>query len=319
MIADAHGVVVATTHQALREALSEAGALTAGSVADVEEVTASGAAFAVLASQEFPGLDPDRVAAWVARGLPVLLWVEKDPPPSWTRGSVAAQTVSGEIADEDVNRWIASAAVADELAPGARVHGVLGLGQPVTELVLRWSGRFGQKRGPGLLVDADWSGGGLTEALAAHVWGRVWDFGSAHAVPVSGGQLLPAPPPWVVGGDERGAGAGEEVASGMPWVMVDLGGDFRKPSALMWISRLDVVVVDGSGRHPTRVRETLQAIRALNREAVLGYRGDEAVGVSDAVRLGALWPRMPQPPEKGSPRAGRLGRTLVEHIREVFK
>jgi hypothetical protein len=319
MIGDARGIVVATTHQALRQALLEAGALVAPSVAEVEGAITSGAAVAILASQEFPGLDPERVEAWAVQGLPVLLWIEQDPPPSWARTSAVAETVVGEIADEDINRWMASIALADDLAPEARIHGILGLGRPVAELAWQWSARLGQRRGPGLLVDADWSGGGLTEMLAAHVWGRVWDFGGGHPLPLSAGQLLPAPPPWAIGGDERGTVGEGDLISTVPWAVVDLGGDFRRQPALSWIARLDVVVIDGYGHAPLRVRETLLSIRSLNPGAVLGYRGDDAVGLPEVVKLGELWPRMPQASSKTLPRRRRLGRVLLARIRGALK
>lgn len=314
MIEDARGIVVATTHEALGDAMETAGATRAGSIGTVSEAVYSGAATGVLASQEFPGLTPTVVRGWGSEGVPVLLWLEGSPPPSWQGVAPGVEEVAGEIADEDINAWLRGTRDGPDFTEGAHRLGVLGLGLPVSELAALWATRLSRIRGPGLVVDADWSGAALTERLAPHVWTRIWDYRAGRTLPIATGHLMPAPPPWEGPADE---GFSPDVPVGAPrttsWMLVDLGSDFRRRPGLMWIPRLEALALDASNTSADRVRETVRALRSLHPALILGCRGLERGRVDSVASLGKSWPRENRATSAG-PRGSGVLQSLVARM-----
>ena len=314
MIEDARGVMVATTHAALRMALKELGAECCDAVGPIDAAVETGAAAGVVASQDFPGLNPDVVRRWAGHGVPVLVWLEADPPPAWRNAIPGVEVVAGEIDDADIRRWIHASKGSSDFGRDARLLGVLGMGRPVATVAAVWANQLAGSRGPGLLVDADWSGGGLTEALAGHVWGRVWDYTSLRPVAVPSGQLAPAPPPWETGFAGGMDGVVDEVGRRSAWILVDLGSDFRRNPALVWVPRLDVIAMDAADHRPTRIRETVSVLRTLNPGATLGCRGVGRTGLDGVVGLGEEWPRAHV---RSHPRRSRPGRAVTAFLTRI--
>lgn len=294
-------LLVATCHPALLQALTEAGAVAAGSVVEVDRYLTESEPLGLLVAQDLPGLSPDAVRRWAAeRPGRVALWLEPDPPPAWRDLDAAVVRWYGELDEATLADWVAALGDLPAFEAGWRIGGLLGMrgGLGTTTRALLWARKLYALHGPGLLVDADWDCPGLTAAVSPGVWLRGSSATFATASPTlvrcRGGWLVPAPAPWNLAPPDVAREDVERLTDAHPgWAVVDLGRDPRRPVAARWLARCDHLVVVAPENDGERLTRTLALLRELNPAARIGVataaRGWRRT-LPEAIVLPVDWP-----------------------------
>lgn len=291
MLRGAAGIVVGTSHEELAHAIVEAGGQWITSAAGVANAVEWGGIRGILVSQEMPGLTPDDVKRWAARGIAVAVWLEDAPPPAWRVVETAVTVWRGDLTEDRLQRWVHGIAVVPPFGQESRLLGVLGVGGDSTRVVLAWSHWMRRERRGGLLVDADWREARLTERLASHIWERGWDYSRLSSVGARPIPLVPAPPPWDAWPREPDSKAVVTLMEHVDgWLLVDLGRDFRQAPAPQWLNRLEALVLVAETATAHRLHETLAAVRDLNRTVTVGLVGSRPDPALPIRYLGSRWP-----------------------------
>lgn len=299
-------LVVGTRHQELSQAAREWGANVLASLAAVEAALEQEEPQGILVSQDLPGLSPERVEAW-NQEYPgrVGLWLEERVPPGWATLPEAVTVWTGEIQDAELMRWVQHLS-----QPGSRWGDAARVGvvmAPVPEqraipLATRWARRLLVVRGPGLLVDGDWDGAGLTESMAPECWTRPW-LGEPALVRKRTGWILPAPPPWEMGPREMSRERAVRLTQegGYAWILVHVGSDLRRPLNARWVALADHLVLAHEGDPELRLEKVAAMARELSSGLDIALYGVRKPWPRvDLHRLPRSWPDL-TPEENGSP------------------
>jgi hypothetical protein len=310
---NAERVLVATIHPDLAVTLAAAGAEVVGSAAEVEARLAAGEPRALLVSQDLPGVTPERIRTWARdRGDRVAVWLEDAPPPAWRTVMDTVTAWYGDLSAREVAAWLDAHPAMDGFGLAAAVHLVLetpaGVRGP--DAVRRWAESLAARHGPGLVVDADWSGGALTERLLPDVWERRKDARSLAPIRWRLGWFAPAPPPWdVLPADPTREHLHTVQSLNAPWTVVYLGGDLRDPLALRWLSAAaDLLWIPSPHAARVRLSETADLIQSLAPAVTVAVSAPHRV--AHTVAVAADWP-VQSPPRRGGksrPVARLIGR-----------
>lgn len=312
-------VVVGTRHQELSQAAREWGATVLSSLVAVEAALEEEEPLGILVSQDLPGLSPERVEDW-NREYPgrIGLWLEERVPPGWSALSPGVTVWTGDIQDAEIMQWVQNLSAPRSQWGDAAHVGVVMAAAPERKAMLltcRWARRLSATRGPGLLVDGDWDGAGLTGLLAPQSWQRPW-LGEPVPVRWRAGWVLPAPPPWEMGlrelSRERVVHLTQEA--GYPWILVHVGTDLRRPLNARWVSLADHLVVACEGGESSRLERMVAMARELSAGVEVALYGVEKPWLKTNLRgLPKRWPD--EADEEPGIAGGLLGRWTSRRIR----
>jgi hypothetical protein len=306
---NADGVACATIHEELADFLRGQGATVLVSAAEVDRLLGEREPRGLLVSQDLPGVSPERARGWIEprRGR-VGLWLEEEPPAAWRTLAAGVVHWRGALAEADLEAWLKALERRAQFGMGPGVHlwldtspGAIGWSR-----LLRWAEALAAQHGPGLMVDADWGVGALTETVLPRAWsGRTLN--TETLWPWRLGKFLAAPPPWEVPPRAPERGQVEALVESAPWVLVTVGGDVRATPAARWLSAGHDLIWQAEGATSERLRQTLSLLTALAPSLEIGVIAGQQV--AGAAWLPVTWPESPA--EEQRPARAWLPRALM--------
>jgi hypothetical protein len=282
------GILAGTTHPELAQLLGDAGCLVVSSAADLARRLSEREPRGIFVSQDLPGLSVERVTEWATgRAGRVAVWLEPDPGAAWLSACAGCVVWVGDLPAAELETWLTHAGETASWGMEGGVHVVLE-SAPSPDGVARalaWAEGLAARFGPGLVVDADWATGLLTERVDARVWPR----GSLSPTRWRLGRFWPAPPPWEVSPPDPGRDVMEDLVRQCgAWTVAYLGGDIRPAPAVRWISLARFLVWIPRGASAVRAAHLRTVLGEINPDMRIAVLGSPAMAQAD--RLSPGWP-----------------------------